>query len=474
MFKFNINVFALSIFITLFFSSISILQAEDKKTNTNINIIPVGDATLEREKISIIPPFIDSSLSSKSNINANLSKLLDGFQSLFLNDFAFYQNKFLVPNYKELSLTGDKYNLPHLFYSPNYELWRQKKSDFLIHVKGVNAKNSLKIIILAYDVKKAKQIYQNTLFVTESNYRKEGHKVANDIYKLITGKESIFTSQIVFVSDRGSVYAKGEVTKELYIMDFDGHNTTKLTNHQGVVISPMISKDKNLILYSLIRNIKGKKKNVDLYLLDLKSQTTRPISTLEGINSGAVFLPDGENIALTLSQNGNADIFIMNINSKQLRQITKHPSEDVDPSISHDGKLMAFLSGRPGRAMIYVCDPSGIEKDVRRVSYVGEFHATPRFSPDGQEIVFSSWVDNNFDIFRIDTEGKVLHRLTKNFGSCEEPSFSSDNQFIVFSSKRSITRKTIVQDLYIMDRDGEIIGAITHNIGNCTSPRWSN
>ncbi|MBF0300624.1 MAG: PD40 domain-containing protein [Oligoflexia bacterium] len=445
------------------------INAHAEEKNSNVNIIPIGDATLEKEKISIVPPFTDSSFA------ANASKLLDNFQSLLLNDFAFYQNKFLVPNYNELSKSGDKYNLSHLFNSPNFELWKQKKSDYLIHIKGVsNTGSTLKINILAFDVKKAKQIYQNTIAITDSNYRKEGHKITNDIYKIITGKESIFTSQIVFVSDRGSNYSKGEVIKELYITDFDGNNTTKLTNHQGVVISPMISKDKNLILYSLIKNIKGKKKNIDLYLLDLKSQNTRPISTFDGINSGAVFLPDGENIALTLTKHGNADIFIMNIKTKNLRQITKHPSEDVDPSTSHDGKLMTFLSGRAGHAMIYICDPSGLEKDVKRVSYVGEFHATPRFSPDGKEIVFSSWVDNNFDIFRIDTEGKVLHRLTKNFGSCEEPSFSSDNQFIVFSSKRNITKKTIVQDLYIMDRDGEIIGAITHNIGNCTSPRWSN
>jgi TolB protein len=92
--------------------------------------------------------------------------------------------------------------------------------------------------------------------------------------------------------------------------------------------------------------------------------------------------------------------------------------------------------------MIYTMDPSGVEKKVKRISYVGKFNAAPKFSPDGKYIAFSSWVDNRFDIYRIDSTGKNLVSLTKNFGSNEEPYFSPDGQFIVFTSQRVITSKT--------------------------------
>ena len=50
--------------------------------------------------------------------------------------------------------------------------------------------------------------------------------------------------------------------------------------------------------------------------------------------------------------------------------------------------------------MIYLADPAGKEKDIKRIGFVGQFNATPRFSPSGEEIAFSSWVDNSFDILR--------------------------------------------------------------------------
>jgi TolB protein len=155
-------------------------------------------------------------------------------------------------------------------------------------------------------------------------------------------------------------------------------------------------------------------------------------------------------------------------------KVTNHFADDVDPSVSNDGELMGFLSTRPGPAMIYTLDPRGVEKNVKRVSYVGQFNATPRFNPHGTEMAFVSWVDNRFDVYRISRDGTQLVRLTKNFGSNEEPSYSKDGQFIVFTSQRVLSKFKAIQNLYIMTRDGEILGNITHQFGNCLTPRWSN
>src|SRR5690606_3855694 len=133
-----------------------------------------------------------------------------------------------------------------------------------------------------------------------------------------------------------------------------------------------------------------------------------------------------------------------------------------------------FLSGRSGRAMIYTMDPNGVEKDVKRISYVGRYNAAPRFSPDGKEIVFSSWVDNRFDLYKIDSNGVNLVRLTKNFGSNEEANFSPDGEFIVFTSLKVESSTRAKQNVYIMNREGEIVAQVTDNFGKSFSPRWSN
>ena len=184
-------------------------------------------------------------------------------------------------------------------------------------------------------------------------------------------------------------------------------------------------------------------------------------------------MPGDKEILLTLSFGGNAEIYAMNIQTRALRRITKHFSLDVDPSINNEGSLLAFLSGRSGKAMIYTMDPTGVEKNVKRISYVGQYNATPRFSPDGREIVFSSWLDERFDLFRINADGSGLSRLTKDFGSNEDPTYSNDGEFIAFSSQRVLSRTKATHNIYIMDKDGDIMGSLTKEFGNCITPRWS-
>jgi len=256
------------------------------------------------------------------------------------------------------------------------------------------------------------------------------------------------------------------------VVDFDGHNRKRITRHGGIVISPAISPKGDKLVYSLIKGGKGEKR-IELYLLDLVTKKKRILSRRKGLNSGAIFLPDGGEILFTLSNMGNAEIYSMDLATKNLRRVTQHYALDVDPSINSDGSMMTFLSNRSGRAHIYTLDPRGKEKSVKRISFVGMFNATPRFSPDGKEIVFSSWLDNRFDLFKINPDGTGLSRLTKDFGSNESPAYSNDGEFIVFSSQRVISKYRAVQNIILMNREGEILGPVVKDFGNCLSPRWT-
>lgn len=424
-------------------------QAED-----GLTIVAVGKAEVEQDRVWVDNP------STQGPVSANDKNYAQEVLSIVRNDLAFYKKIFAIMDVKSQG--------PLMPNSVDYTVLKSKSIRFAVKTKVLMG-NELEIEV--HNVEKTSKILDKK-FSISSKSRFVAHNIANEIYKSIVGKNAIFKHSIIFVSDVKSSNNRDGI-KEVYQMDFDGKNVKQLTFHNGTVISPDISYDGKSIIYTLIRNTRGRNKTVDLYEMDLDTRKSRIISSKKGINSGAMYLPDGENIVLTLSHTGNAEIYKMNLKSGALTPITKHYAADVDPSINKDGTLMAFLSDRHKAPRIFTMDPRSVEKNVKQVSFVGEYSATPRFSPDGKEIVFTAWVDQRFDLFRINSDGSGLVRLTANFGSNEEPYYSPDGEFIIFSSQRVLSRKKAIQDIYIMDRDGEILGPLTQNFGNCLTPRWS-
>jgi TolB protein len=431
---------------------------------TAVAEIAVGEASVDKDKLVIDDPELKSLSGTEKRM---ASEMID----IVRNDFIFYKHKFNNIDYSQKGQGS--------YSNPNLTKWQEAGISYFISTQVSGHGDGIEAKFKAWSVTTGKEIFSDTFRMEQRNLRPKAHVIADSIYRSVTGKPSIFNSKIVFVSDR-STYGKDTI-KELYLMDFDGNRVEKLTNFRSVVISPSVAPDNSKIMFSLIAShidrSKGRVrtiKNIDLKMYDLKTENVTTVSDRPGINSGAVFSASGEKIYLTLSFSGNADIYEMNLASKQMRKVTSHYADDVDPSVTRDGTLMSFLSNRAGRANIYIMDPSQTEKDVKRISFVGQFNATPRFSPDGKEIVFTSWVDGAFDLYRISADGNNLSRLTKGFGSNEEPVYSPDGEFIVFTSKRIVSRSKAVQDVYIMNRDGEILGQLTQDFGRCFSPQWTN
>lgn len=415
--------------------------------NEGLTLVAVGDAELERYPIAVV----------NNSKRSGQDKLVAKIQEIIEKDFSFYRKKFEVKKVKNSD--------SHLSFS------RRSDVRFGIHLNVEKAAGREVLSFGLGDYQKGELLEKGAMEYQGSDLRVFAHRIADRFFQKITGLKSVFNSKIYFVSDLGST--RKVVIKELYVMDYDGENRKKLTHHRGVALSPAVSYSGNKVMYSLIPGGINKKKNVMLRILDIKSGTDEVLSDRSGINSGAIFLPGDAHIILTLSHVGNAELYKMNLATKEVERLTDHFAPDVDPSVNNNGTLMTFLSGRPGQPMIYSIIPSGTENETKRLGFVGMFNATPRFSPDGKEIAFSSWLDNRFDLFRLNTDGSGLSRLTKDFGSNEDPTYSNDGEFIAFSSQRVLSRHKAVHNIYVMDRDGEIIENLTNGFGNCITPRWT-
>lgn len=148
---------------------------------------------------------------------------------------------------------------------------------------------------------------------------------------------------------------------------------------------------------------------------------------------------------------------------------------NVEPNVSQDGKRIAFSSNRSGLAMIYVMDING--NNVTRLTFAGNFNASPSFSPDGKLITFAGYDkdQDNFDIFLMNSDGHNLIRLTGSqkrkshrMASNEDPSFSPDGRHIVFSSDRTGSKQ-----IYIVNLDGSDERRLTFDNHTYEKPRWS-
>ncbi|MEH7648632.1 TolB family protein, partial [Bacillus toyonensis] len=93
----------------------------------------------------------------------------------------------------------------------------------------------------------------------------------------------------------------------------------------------------------------------------------------------------------------------------------------------------------------------------------------PAWSPDGQKIAFSSFVNSDFQIYVMNADGSNPILLTNNApGQNKEPTWSPDGQKIAFTSTRDGN-----QEIYVMNADGSNQTPITNNPANDSQAAWS-
>lgn len=162
-------------------------------------------------------------------------------------------------------------------------------------------------------------------------------------------------------------------------------------------------------------------------------------------------------ISFASNRSGNFDIYVMDTNGENLRNLTNHPARDLEPAWSPDGRFLAYASNRDGDLQIYIMDTRTGEN--RRLTDRDADEWAPAWSPDGKWIAFVSGSDEiippvkfkiTSHIYRIDANGANLVQLTDQ-GKNLRPAWSPDSKQIAFVSyHRGADRK----GLYIMDADG--------------------
>jgi TolB protein len=141
------------------------------------------------------------------------------------------------------------------------------------------------------------------------------------------------------------------------------------------------------------------------------------------------FSPDGNRVIMSLSQGGNADIYMMNLGTRQVRRLTTHPGIDTSPSFSADGQQIVFESDRGGSQQIYVMNADG--SNPRRISFGNGRYGEPVWSPRGDLIAFTRIAGGRFGIGVMTPEGERERILTEGY-HVEGPTWAPNGRVLMY------------------------------------------
>lgn len=286
--------------------------------------------------------------------------------------------------------------------------------------------------------------------------RRIAHTFADEIVLFLTSRRGIAMTAISFVSDRDGA-------KEIYLMDYDGYDQRRVTAHKSISMSPAWSGPGDALAYVSFFGGQGPA----LYFADIASGRKSPLVTDGTLNASPSVSPDGRRIAFARAIGANIEIFLCNRDGSAVRRLSNSGGIDTNPAWSPSGQEIAFTSSRAGSPQIYVMDVEG--SNVRRVTFQGEYNDGADWSPDGTRLAYATRAERNrFDIAVLDLVTLQSARATSGGGSNESPSFSPDGRKLAYASNRG--GKTQV---YVLDaQTGGALEALTSQ-GSNSSPDWS-
>lgn len=189
--------------------------------------------------------------------------------------------------------------------------------------------------------------------------------------------------KIAFTSNRDGA-------KNIYVMNADGSNVVRLTDGSTAEDVPVWSPDGTKILFGSMRD-----GNLEIYIMNADGSEQKRLTFNSVVDGGpARFSPDGQKIVFSRSAANegdayyNFDIYTMNVDGSDVRQLTFDPEYDAGPHWSPDGARIAFLSARDKNYDVFTMNPDGSDQ-VNLTK--DKAHQSPNgWTPDSKQIFYNA------------------------------------------------------------------------------------
>ncbi len=207
-------------------------------------------------------------------------------------------------------------------------------------------------------------------------------------------------------------------------------------------------------------------RNKEIYLMDYDGENSRQVTANESINLSPSWSPDGRELIYTSFMGGVASIYRKELATFKDTKLLNKKYMNMGGAWSPDGKKIALTISKDGDSDLFLIEKGG--RSLKRLTSGWGLDVSPAWSPDGKTIVFVSDRSGNPNLYATSASGSNLRRLTFEGKYNASPAWSPDGKWIAYSSLQNGSFK-----IYIMKANGRDGRQLTFGTGNDEEPTWS-
>ncbi len=340
-----------------------------------------------------------------------------------------------------------------------FQDWRTLGAENLVIGKVETvANNEYHVQFRLFDVLRGRQLTGYSMPARSEQLRYVAHRISDMIYEELTGEPGAFATHIAYVISEAK---NGKKEYKMQLADSDGHNPKTLLTSRQPLMSPAWSPDGRQLAYVSFE----KKGRAAIFVQTIYTGQRQEIASFSGINGAPSWSPDGRRLALTLSRDGNPEIYILRLSDKKLTRLTSGAAIDTEPVWSPDGRHIVFTSDRGGSPQLYRMPAQGGR--ARRLTFEGNYNASADFSPDGQSLALVHGQGGRYQIAVLDLDNGLL-RVLSDGRLDESPSFAPNGSMIIYATETG--HRGV---LAAVSSDGRFRQQFSLREGNVREPVWS-
>ena len=254
----------------------------------------------------------------------------------------------------------------------------------------------------------------------------------------------------------------------------DGQNLKLLSKGKQFCGSPAWSFDDSRIAF--VKNDNNVGGTYDIYSINVDGSNEIKL-TNQNDNFSPQYSSDNKSLIFTSSNNSWMGIYKMSIDGSNKQLLTPQNKSFGDPKISPNGSMISITSNDLKGSQVFVMNSDGsnlkqLTFTVSSRTFFGtppDGNCNPVWSPNSDKLAYVSYENGSPDIFVINSNGTGNKRLTDTPLRDESPVWTKDGNYILFSSNRN---PNVASQIYIMRTEGQLQTPLTNYMGDNIYPTF--